>query len=230
MTGATMKRVLVVEDDPVMQVSLRDGFSFNGFDVLVAGDGSEGLRLAQERNVDVVVLDVMLPKMSGLDVCKRLRNAENDVPIIMLTARGQEEDKVSGLRCGADDYVTKPFSFLELLARIEAVQRRRGGAVAIDTYEFGDVALNFKRYEATKGGQPIELSPLEFKMLKFFVERRQNIVTREQILEAVWGTSGDSLTRTVDVHVAKIRKKIEDVSEHPKYIVTVYGAGYKFLG
>jgi DNA-binding response OmpR family regulator len=225
-----MKRILVVEDDPVMQMSLRDGFSFNGFDVIAAGDGAEALRLAQERNVDVVVLDVMLPKMSGIDVCKRLRNAESDVPIIMLTARGQEEDKVAGLRCGADDYVTKPFSFLELLARVEAVLRRRGGAGADDHYAFGDVSVDFRTYEAAKGGRPLDLSPLEFKMLKFFVDRRHNIVSREQILEAVWGSSSDSITRTVDVHVAKIRKKIEDVPEHPKYIVTVYGSGYKFLG
>jgi DNA-binding response OmpR family regulator len=225
-----MKRVLVVEDDPVMQMSLRDGFSFNGFDVVVAGDGAEGLRLAQERNVDVLVLDVMLPKMSGIDVCKRLRNAESDVPIIMLTARGQEEDKVAGLRCGADDYVTKPFSFLELLARVEALLRRRGGAGTADAYEFGDVTVDFRTYAATKAGRRLDLSPLEFKMLKFFVDRRHNIVSREQILEAVWGNSAESVTRTVDVHVAKIRKKIEDVPDHPRYIVTVYGSGYKFLG
>jgi DNA-binding response OmpR family regulator len=226
-----MSKVLVIEDDQAMAVALRDGFEYEGYSVMVARDGSTGLRLASEERVDLIILDVMLPKMSGLDICKRLRSAGNNVPVIMLTARGQEIDKVLGLKIGADDYVTKPFSFLELMARVEALLRRAStNTEDIETYQLGDVTLNFKKYEATKVGKPLEMSPRELKILKYFIEHRGEVVTRDQLLDAVWGYDRFPLTRTVDMHIAKLRQKIEETPSDPRYIITVHRAGYKFLG
>jgi DNA-binding response OmpR family regulator len=227
----TMRKVLIVEDDQAMAVALRDGFSYEGYAVQVARDGATGLQLAKERGHDLVILDVMLPRMSGLDVCRQLRSAGNDTPIIMLTARGQEIDKVLGLKTGADDYVTKPFSFLELMARVEAVLRRASKAAeAVEGVRFGDVEINFKTFEASKGGRPVELSPREFKMMKYFAEHRGEVVTRDQLLDHVWGYEGLPLTRTVDMHIAKLRQKIEDTPSDPRHIITVHRVGYKFTG
>src|SRR3712207_2008431 len=168
MTPEIMRKVLIVEDDQAMAVALRDGFTYEGYSVQVARDGQTGLKLAGEKGLDLVILDVMLPRVSGLDVCRQLRGAGNNTPIIMLTARGQEIDKVLGLKTGADDYVTKPFSFLELMARVDAVLRRAARSheegEAVESVSFGDVEMNFKSFVATKGGRPIELSPREFKM------------------------------------------------------------------
>lgn len=214
-----------------MAVALRDGFTYEGYTVQVARDGAAGLRLATERGLDLVILDVMLPRLSGLDVCRQLRGAGNNTPIIMLTARGQEIDKVLGLKTGADDYVTKPFSFLELMARVEAVLRRAAKpAEQIERAEFGDVEVNFKTFEATKAGHPLELSPREFKMMKYFAEHRGEVVTRDQLLDSVWGYDGLPLTRTVDMHIAKLRQKIEDTPGDPRHIITVHRVGYKFTG
>src|SRR5918997_95317 len=213
-----MRKVLIVEDDQAMAVALSDGFTYEGFGVQVARDGSTGLRLAAEKEVDLVILDVMLPQMSGLDVCRQLRSDGNSTPIIMLTARGQEIDKVLGLKTGADDYVTKPFSFLELMARVEAVLRRASkGADEVESVHFGDVDVNFKTFEATRAGKPVELSPREFKMLRYFVEHRGEVVTRDQLLDHVWGYEGLPLTRTVDMHIAKLRQKIEDTPSDPRH-------------
>src|SRR5687767_13369372 len=163
-----MSRVLIVEDDASMAIALRDGFEFEGYNVTVAKDGPTGFRLATEKDLDIIILDVMLPQMSGLDVCKKLRNAGNSIPIILLTARGQEIDKVLGLKTGADDYVTKPFSFMELVARVEALLRRTSKHIAnLEQYQFGDVILNFKKNEATLGEEMLDLSPREFKILKY---------------------------------------------------------------
>ena len=226
-----MRKVLIVEDDQAMAVALRDGFSYEGYTVQVARDGATGLQLARERGHDLVILDVMLPRMSGLDVCRQLRSAGNDTPVIMLTARGQEIDKVLGLKTGADDYVTKPFSFLELMARVEAVLRRASKATKqVERVEFCDVEINFKTFEASKGGQTIELSPREFKMMKYFAEHRGEVVTRDQLLDHVWGYEGLPLTRTVDMHIAKLRQKIEDIPSDPRHIITVHRVGYKFTG
>jgi DNA-binding response OmpR family regulator len=226
-----MRKVLIVEDDQAMAVALRDGFSYEGYAVQVARDGATGLQLARERGHDLVILDVMLPRISGLDVCRQLRSAGNDTPIIMLTARGQEIDKVLGLKTGADDYVTKPFSFLELMARVEAVLRRASKpAEAVESVSFGDVEINFKTFEASKGGQTVELSPREFKMMKYFAEHRGEVVTRDQLLDHVWGYEGLPLTRTVDMHIAKLRQKIEDTPSDPRHIITVHRVGYKFTG
>jgi two-component system alkaline phosphatase synthesis response regulator PhoP len=226
-----MRKVLIVEDDQAMAVALRDGFTYEGYAVQVARDGAAGLRLATERGHDLLILDVMLPRMSGLDVCRQLRSSGNDTPIIMLTARGQEIDKVLGLKTGADDYVTKPFSFLELMARVEAVLRRASkSAEQVEEARFGDVEVNFKMFEAAKGGHSVELSPREFKMLKYFVEHRGEVVTRDQLLDHVWGYEGLPLTRTVDMHIAKLRQKIEDTPSDPRHIITVHRVGYKFTG
>jgi two-component system alkaline phosphatase synthesis response regulator PhoP len=220
-----------VEDDEAMSVALRDGFEYEGYAVTLAKDGEAGLQLASAATPDLVVLDVMLPRMTGLDVCKQLRAGGSGVPIIMLTARGQEIDKVIGLKLGADDYVTKPFGFMELMARAEAVLRRSAGkAPAPDGYRFGEVALDFRRHEATKGGARLELSPREFQLLAFFVQHRGEVVTRETLLDAVWDYNSIPFTRTVDMHIAKLRKKLEDEPGDPRWIVTVHRLGYKFTG
>src|SRR5262245_15288866 len=172
-----MPRVLIVEDDEAMSVALRDGFQYEGYAVTVAKDGEAGLHQATVEPPGVILLDVMLPKMTGLDICKQLRGNGNDVPIIMLTARGQEIDKVLGLKLGADDYITKPFGFMELLARAEAVLRRARGtaAAAPESYRFGDVCIDFKRHEARKGSEPVDLSPREFQLLAYFIQHRGEI-------------------------------------------------------
>jgi len=225
-----MRNVLIVEDDQAMAVALRDGFVYEGFNVQVARDGEAGFRYATENNIDLIILDVMLPRMSGMDVCKNLRSGGNATPIIMLTARGQEIDKVLGLKTGADDYVTKPFSFLELMARVEAILRRIDRPRdTVETASFGDVEINFKKMEATKNGNLIELSPREFHLLRYFVEHRGEVITRDELLDHVWGYEELPLSRTVDMHIAKLRQKIEDTASDPRHIITVHRVGYKFV-
>ena len=227
------RTVLIVEDDEAMAVALCDGFASEGARVVRARDGASGLDYASNQAVDIVILDVMLPKMSGLDVCRRLRQNGNNVPIIMLTARGQEIDRVVGLRSGADDYVTKPFSFLELLARVEAVLRRasggRNGDGGLDRYVLGRVTLDFKRLEARRDKEEVELTPREFGLLRFFICHEGEVLSRDKLLDAVWGYAGSPLTRTVDTHIAKLRKKIEENPNDPRHIVTVHRVGYKFV-
>lgn len=223
-------KVLIVEDDQAMAVALRDGFEYEGYSVQVARDGAAGLKVAFEKDLDLIILDVMLPKLSGFDVCKQLRSAGSSTPIIMLTARGQEIDKVVGLKIGADDYVTKPFSFMELMARVEALMRRTHRQVEMaDDFCFGDVAVNFKKFEITKAGAPIEISPREFNILKYFIEHRGEVITRDQLLDSVWGYGSFPLTRTVDMHIAKLRQKVEETPGDPKHIITVHRVGYKFV-
>jgi DNA-binding response OmpR family regulator len=227
-----MSRVLVVEDDEAMAVALRDGFTYEGHEVTVARDGESGLERARVDPPDIMILDVMLPKMTGLEVCKLLRGEGSGLPIIMLTARGQEIDKVLGLKLGADDYVTKPFSFMELMARVEAVLRRSqpGGGTASAVYSFGDVTVDLDRHEASKRGDTIELTPREFRLLGYFLAHQGEVVTREELLDAVWGYDTIPFTRTVDTHIAKLRKKIEDDSSDPQHLITVHRLGYKFVG
>lgn len=225
-----IKKVLIVEDDNAMAVALRDGFQYEGFNVHVARDGEAGFRYATENSIDLMILDVMLPRMSGMDVCKKLRSNGNTTPIIMLTARGQEIDKVLGLKTGADDYVTKPFSFLELMARVEAVLRRIDRPRdTVDAFEFGNVSVNFKRMEATKNGIALELSPREYRLLQYFIEHHGEVITRDELLDHVWGYDELPLSRTVDMHIAKLRQKIEDTASDPHYIITVHRVGYKFV-
>lgn len=229
------RKILIVEDDHAMAVGLQDGISSEGYSVLYAADGEQGLQMARELEPDLIVLDVMLPRMNGLDVCRQLRGEGRNVPIVMLTARGQEIDKILGLKLGADDYVTKPFSLMELLARIESVLRRANPALAAEHdgpvhYSFGNVELDFKMHKATYKGEPIELSPREFSMLHFFIKSQGKIVTRDQLLDAVWGYDHIPFTRTVDAHIAKLRKKIEETPADPKHLITIHRLGYKFTG
>lgn len=226
-----MRRILIIEDEPDMVLGLRDNFEYEGYGVVVAGDGEEGIKRALADQPDLILLDVMLPRLSGLDVCRQLRREGMETPIIMLTARGQEMDKVIGLEIGADDYVTKPFSLKELLARVRAHLRRSSKQVAeLESYQFGEIELHFKKYQAFKQGRPLELSPREFELLKYFIQHRGETVTRDQLLDDVWGYDNYPLTRTIDNHIAKLRQKIEVVPAEPQYIITVHRVGYRFLG
>ncbi|HXH28508.1 MAG TPA: response regulator transcription factor, partial [Candidatus Polarisedimenticolia bacterium] len=219
-----MPKVLIVEDDESMATALRDGFTYEGYAVTLARDGASGLRHATEGSPDLIVLDVMLPKMNGLDVCKEIRRKGHTVPIIMLTARGQEIDKVIGLKSGADDYVTKPFGFLELMARVEAVLRRASGRAArVGSFEFGDVQVDFRSGEVSKNGASVSLSAREFRLLQHFIDHRGEVLGRDQLLDAVWDYDSAPVTRTVDMHVAKLRKKLEDSPASPRFILTIHG-------
>ena len=225
-----MPNVLIVEDDHTMAMVLRDGFASEGYDVAIARDGEAGLQHATRYAIDLMILDVMLPKLSGLDLCQQLRRDGHTVPIIMLTARGQEVDKVLGLKLGADDYVTKPFSFLELFARAEAVLRRTNPASqAPERVQCGDVVIDFVASTASKALQPLTLSPREFRILRHLATHRGEVVTRDDLLDAVWGYSRSPLTRTVDMHMANLRKKLEENPAEPQYLITHYGLGYQFV-
>jgi DNA-binding response OmpR family regulator len=227
---APARRLLIVEDDAAMALALRDGFQYQGYAVSVAADGAEGLRLARQLDVDLVILDVMLPRMSGLEICQQLRAMRHDVPILMLTARGQESDKVEGLRLGADDYVTKPFSFVELEARVEALLRRVSRRAEPELVRVGELELDFKRLRATRGGAELALSAREFAILACLIARRGEVVSREELLQRVWGYERLPFTRTVDMHIAKLRRKIERDPAAPELIETVHGRGYRFTG
>lgn len=226
-----MRRILLVEDDQMMALALCDGLASEGYQAELVTDGQAGLRAALEKHFDLVVLDVMLPKLSGFDVCKQLRSAGNRVPIIMLTARSLEVEKVQGLKIGADDYLTKPFSLMELIARIEAILRRMSYAEeSFDHVAFADVTLDFKKYEATKAGVALDLSPREFRILKCLIEHRGAVVSRDQLLDSAWSYDSFPSTRTVDVHIARLRQKIETTPNHPQHLITIHGIGYKFIG
>jgi DNA-binding response OmpR family regulator len=213
-----------------MVLGLRDSLEYEGYEVSVACDGREGLDKASREKYDVILLDVMLPLMSGIDVCRALRSQGVEIPIIMLTARSQEIDKVVGLEIGADDYVTKPFSVKELLARVRAHLRRAAKQIVeIETFEFSDVMLDFKKYRANKRGQELELSAREFDILKYLIQHRNQIVTRDELLDQVWGYTSSPITRTIDNHIAKLRQKIEDTPSDPQHIITVHRVGYRFV-
>jgi len=224
-----MTRILIVEDEPNMVAGLRDNFEYEGYEVLTASDGAEGLGRALNDAPDLVILDVMMPKMSGLDVCKQLKAKRPSLPVIMLTARGQEVDKVVGLELGADDYVTKPFSIRELLARIKAVLRRAHGG-SQERYAFGDVAVNLRTCQVTRDGKPVEFSAKEFDLLKYFLCHPGEALSRDRLLEKVWGYNSFPTTRTVDAHIVHLRQKLELKPEEPRFILTVHGVGYKFVG
>lgn len=226
-----MQRILIIEDEPDMALGLKDNCEYEGYEVLIASDGEEGIRLALTQRPALILLDVMLPKLSGLDVCRQLRKEGLEIPIIILTARGQEIDKVVGLEMGADDYVTKPFSIKELLARVRAHLRRTARPLMqLETYTFGDVTLNFRTHHATKAGQVIDLSAREFELLKYFIRHQGQAVTREELLDGVWGVNCYPFSRTVDNHIAKLRQKVENNPSEPRYIITLHRIGYKFLG
>ena len=225
-------KILVVDDERAVRESLRRALELEGYEVELAGDGEEALeRLIDVSLADAVILDVLMPGIDGLEVCRRLRAEGNEVPVLMLTARGQVADRVVGLKLGADDYLTKPFEVSELLARVEARVRRGTGALnAPESYRFGDVRVDFRKTEVEKEGQSVELSAKEFHLLKYLIEHRGATVTRNELLDAVWGYDAMPTTRTVDVHVAWLRKKVEASPRRPQFILTVHGVGYKFVG
>ena len=225
-----MRRLLLVEDEPGLVLTLTDRLAREGYTVENAVDGESGLDRAVASPFDLIVLDLMLPRMNGLDVLRELRRRGNETPVIVLTARGQVVDKVVGLKLGADDYVTKPFEMMELLARIEAKLRRAPAARTADGYQFGAVAIDFRKAEVTRDGQPLDLAAREFQLLRYFIEHRGATLTREELLNEVWGYNAMPSTRTVDVHVAWLRQKLEPTPKHPQYILTVHGLGYKFAG
>src|SRR5229473_6595934 len=229
--GGKKTRILIVEDEPAMVAGLRDNFEYEGYEVIGAADGAEGLERALSDNPDLVVLDVMMPRMSGLDVCKQLKSQRPSIPIIMLTARGQEIDKVVGLELGADDYVTKPFSIRELMARVKAVLRRASPQTpAAEIYRFSDVEVNIRSNEVRRAGKPVELSAKEFALLAYFVAHPVETLSRDRLLDAVWGYENYPNTRTVDTHIVHLRQKLEPNPEEPRFILTVHGTGYKFVG
>ena len=228
-------RLLLVEDEPGLQLTLSDRLQAEGYTVETAGDGDSGLTLALGGGFDLVVLDVMLPKRDGFDVCRVMRQKGVTTPVLMLTARGQVVDRVVGLKLGADDYLTKPFESAELLARIEALLRRAAQASAAapaanghSRFTFDDVVVDVRRAEVTRAGTPLELSAKEFQLLRYFLEHRGATLSREELLTEVWGYEHTPSTRTVDVHVAWLRQKLEANPKVPQIIQTVHGLGYKF--
>jgi DNA-binding response OmpR family regulator len=224
-------KILVVEDEPAMVAGLRDNFEFEGYEVITAHDGIEGLQRALEESPDLVVLDVMMPRMSGLEVCKQLRAKRASLPIIMLTARGQEIDKVVGLELGADDYVTKPFSIRELLARVKSVLRRTAVLPKDkEQHSFSDVQVDLRRCRVVRSGKPLDISSKEFDLLKYFICHSGETLSRDRLLEDVWGYENYPTTRTVDTHLVRLRQKLEPDPEQPQYFLTVHGTGYRFVG
>jgi two-component system alkaline phosphatase synthesis response regulator PhoP len=228
------QRIFLVEDELGLVMTLSDRLTSEGYTVETAHDGETGLARATSEPFDLIILDIMLPRRGGFDVCRDLRQRGVRTPIIMLTARGQIIDKVVGLKLGADDYVTKPFEMMELLARVEAQLRRAsvgcGGTLPVEVYQFGDVRVDFRRAEAYRGEDVVELSAKEFKLLRYLIEHRGAALSRDELLNEVWGYNAAVSTRTVDVHVAWLRQKLETNQRHPQFILTIHGLGYKFSG
>lgn len=225
-----MKRLLIIEDDPSILRGLTDALKNEHFHVQSESSGRKGFALAKKGSFDLIILDVMLPEMNGFEICKGLRAEKNMTPVLMLTGKGEEMDKVLGLELGADDYVTKPFSIRELTARINAVLRRHSpDQREISEASFGNVYLNFQKHEALKGKKKIVLSAKEFQLLKYFIEHQGVVISRHQLLDDVWGYESMPTTRTVDNYILSIRKKIEPDPSSPKHLLTVHTAGYKFV-
>jgi len=224
-------RILLIEDERGLIIALRDRLKSEGYTVETALDGITGFERAACESFDLILLDVMLPGKGGFDVCRDLRQLKISTPILMLTARGQIYDKVLGLKIGADDYLTKPFDMAELLARVEAQLRRNNSQTTSsnsESYRFGTVSVDFRRAEVTRDGRKIELPAREFKLLRYLIQHRGTLCTRNQLLDEVWGYDVNVTTRTVDVHIAWLRQKLEANPPHPQFLLTVYGLGYKF--
>ena len=227
-----MKKLLIIEDEELIRMALEDDFRLENYDVTVASDGIEGLAKAANPDIDLIILDIMLPGMNGFDICKRLRSQGIRTPIIMLTAKGQEIDRVVGLEIGADDYVTKPFSPRELQARVKAVLRRMEAEPddKIETlYRSGGLEVNFRQYECSINGKIISLTTHEFELLKYLIRNRGNVINRDELLNEVWGKDVFVTPHTVDTHVANLRKKIEHDPSKPRFIISIRGVGYKFI-
>ena len=223
-----MARILIVDDEPEIVRGLEDNLRFEGYQTAAATNGENALALALSDAPDLILLDIMMPRMSGWDVCRALRNKGIEVPVIMLTARGEEIDRVRGLELGADDYITKPFSLRELLARVRAVLRRPGPRDRFEEYRFGDVRIRPRVRQVFKAGQGIRLTRKEFDLLVFLVAHRGEVITRERLLDEVWGYEQFPTTRTVDTHILRLRKKFEADPDRPAWILTLHGHGYKF--
>ena len=221
--------ILLVEDEAALRATLSDRLRGEGYMVETATDGHEAFEKAANQPFDLVILDLMLPVRSGLDVCRDIRQAGMATPILILTARNQTIDKVVGLKLGADDYVTKPFESAELIARIEVLLRRVPIQTGQGVHEFGTIHVDVKRSEVTRAGKPIYLTGREFQLLRYFIERAGTTIPRRELLQSVWGYEADTLTRTVDTHVASLRQKLEENPKRPELIVTVAGVGYKFV-
>ena len=224
-------RILLVEDEEGLITTLTDRLVSEGFDVTSTNDGKKGFDAALADKFEVIILDVMLPKKNGYDVCRDLRQKGVNTPILMLTAKGETIDKVLGLKLGADDYLTKPFEMIELLARVEALLRRspnQSNGSTAEAFRFGSVMIDFKRAEVTRDNEPVDLSAMEFKLLQYLIENPGDVHSRDHLLDRVWGYDAMPTTRTVDVHVAWLRQKLEENPRHPQFIQTVHGLGYKF--
>ncbi|HHB76255.1 MAG TPA: response regulator transcription factor [Desulfobulbus sp.] len=224
------KKILLIEDDLHMRLGLQDNLEYEGYVVFCAESGEEGLLLFDKEHPDLILLDIMLPGMDGIEVCKKLRNQQRHVPIIMLSVRNSEVDKVLGLETGADDYLAKPFGIKELLARIHAALRRSGQDKHVTTYQLGDAEIDLLHHEVKRKGSLIPFTAKEFELLKFFIHNKGVPLSRDQLLEKVWGMEYSITTRTVDNHVLRLRKKLEESPDAPRFFITVYGVGYKFTG
>jgi two-component system, OmpR family, alkaline phosphatase synthesis response regulator PhoP len=223
------EKILVIEDDEVIRMALGDRLKSEGYTVDFAADGEDGLQKATKTSCDLVILDIMLPRKNGFDVCRDIRMAGVVVPVLMLTARGQVIDKVLGLKIGADDYLTKPFDATELLARIEALLRRSKAPASLGIQQFGSIQVDLRGTTVSRNGKTVPLSAREFQLLRYFVEHPNTTLSRDVLLKEVWLYSADAFTRTVDVHIASLRQKLEKDPKHPSLIVTVPGLGYKFV-
>lgn len=225
-----MKKILIIEDDPAILKGLEAALQEEHFTLLTATDGSKGYALAKRETVDLILLDVMLPGKDGFTICRELRSEGIETPILMLTSKKEEIDKVLGLELGADDYVTKPFSMRELIARIKARLRRSGDRLKeIEEYTFGDVYLDFRKHEARKGSVGVNLTTREFDILRYFIQREGEVITRDMLLDDVWGYESYPTTRTVDNYILSIRKKLESNPSHPEHLLTIHTSGYKFV-
>ena len=224
------ENILLVEDEEALRMTLRDRLQSEGYVVDLAEDGEQGYEKATGLPFDLIILDIMLPRCNGLDVCRGIRLAGLATPILLLTARGQTVDKVVGLKLGADDYVTKPFDTMELMARIEVLLRRAAPRASVGLHKFGPIRVDFRGTQVTRDGAPVYLTAREFQLLRYLIERAGTTLSRTEILREVWGYEGGTFSRTVDVHVASLRQKLEELPKKPKWIVTVPGLGYRFQG
>ncbi len=224
------RRILLVEDEAGLRLTLTHRLADEGYEVETAPDGEQGLRRATDKTFDLVILDVMLPGMSGFDVCRELRRSAVATPVLILTARGEVVDRVVGLKLGADDYLTKPFEMAELLARVEVRLRRHPETAVQTVYRFGSVEVDLRATEVRRDGRPVELSAKEFRLLQFFIAHRGIPLGRDELLDGVWGRDAVPMARTVDVHVAWLRRKLEEDARRPRLILTIHGLGYRFVG
>ena len=227
-----MAKILLIEDEQALRRALQDALEYHGYSVMTAADGETGLQLVESESPDLVILDVMLPGIDGFEVCLRLRASKFVAPVLMLTARSEEVDRVVGLEIGADDYIVKPFSTRELMARVKAHLRRspNGTSASLSRYSFGDVVVDFAGSSVTRGGQAVPLTSTELTILRLLVERKDEVVSRDQIMNLVWGYESLPESRAVDTHILNLRHKLEDNPGKPKYIITIHGLGYKFTG